>query len=122
MVKPLTKPKIVKKRTKPFKRHQCDRKICVKVTLCPAASKRLFGWHETTSLTILLIGDRNHGDALKVLTQESEESSRGLALLCQTSVMAQTRRPDICYPTVRIVLKDRSSDRQKLSRTIQPCI
>ncbi len=33
MVKPLTKPHIVKKRTKPFKRHQCDRKISVKVNL-----------------------------------------------------------------------------------------
>lgn len=32
MVKPLVKPNIVKKRTKPFKRHQCDRKITVKVT------------------------------------------------------------------------------------------
>ncbi|KAL3138272.1 60S ribosomal protein L32-1 [Trebouxia sp. C0010 RCD-2024] len=30
MVKPLVKPNIVKKRTKPFKRHQCDRKITVK--------------------------------------------------------------------------------------------
>ena len=33
MVKPLVKPNIVKKRTKPFKRHQCDRKITVKVNL-----------------------------------------------------------------------------------------
>lgn len=31
MVQPLVKVKSVKKRTNPFKRHQCDRKIAVKV-------------------------------------------------------------------------------------------
>ena len=35
MVQPLVKVKSVKKRTNPFKRHQCDRKIAVKVG---------FGW------------------------------------------------------------------------------
>lgn len=33
MVQPLVKPKIVKKHTKKFKRHQHDRKIAVKVCL-----------------------------------------------------------------------------------------
>ena len=33
MVQPLVKVKSVKKRTNPFKRHQCDRKIAVKVRI-----------------------------------------------------------------------------------------
>ncbi len=100
MVKPLTKPNIIKKRTKPFKRHQTDRKICVKVTSC--LQHFMFGSRCVASLVSYSVWYRNHGDALRVLTLESEESSRDVVLLCQTLVMAQTRRRGICCPMVRI--------------------
>ena len=100
MVKPLTKPNIVKKRTKPFKRHQTDRKICVKVTSC--LQHFVSETRCVASLVSYSVWCRNHGDALRVLTLESEESSRDVVLLCQTLVMAQTRRRGICCPMVRI--------------------
>ena len=100
MVKPLTKPNIIKKRTKPFKRHQTDRKICVKVTsyLQSFVSQPRC----VTSLVSYSVQCRNHGDALRVLILESEESSKDVVLLCQTSVMAQTRRQGICCRMVCI--------------------
>ncbi len=99
MVKPLTKPNIIKKRTKPFKRHQTDRKICVKVTSFLQHFVPESGC--VASLVSYSVCCRSHGDARRVLTLESEESSKDVVLLCQTLVMAQTRRRGICCPMVR---------------------
>ena len=103
MVKPLSHPKIVKKRTKPFKRHQCDRKITVKVHHWSPrdTAGTPSGDHRLHSKNIC----RSHGGVPRVLTPESEESSRAVVLLCQTLVMAQTKRQGTCFPTVCAVRK-----------------
>ena len=98
MVKPLVKPNIVKKRTKPFKRHQCDRKITVKVYTVLATPSTVEQLVDVYSATFY----RSPGGAPRGLTPESEESSRDVVSLCQTLVMAPIRKLGICSPMVRI--------------------
>jgi len=114
MVQPLVKVKSVKKRTNPFKRHQCDRKIAVKVCFGQSCKllehKQRFTYYLKTLMfdlrcpdrlcsLLFLIICRKAGVGQRVLTPASVESLRDAVLSCPTSDMVLTRRLDTLSPT-----------------------
>lgn len=91
-IRPAYRPKIVKKRTKRFIRHQSDRYAKLAVSIPGHTNSYLHDFN----LTFYLNFFSQTGVSQRVLITESVAVSR-VNTWCQTLVMVQTNVPVICY-------------------------